>query len=157
MYQIRDEAHFEKKMAPMKASLSSNNVRLFPLKRQTITWDALFKKANQYRKSNKLPDNEFVLLLTDIANKQNWFAALDESMPYNGFIHTADWDYYIKCSAAFPIAYEVIALVLQKHMFNGMYYSDNLFSKNYLFFKNLYCSLEITCIFTENAAFIILV
>ena len=39
-------------------------------------------------------------------------------MPYNGFIHTADWDYYIKCSAAFPIAYEVIALVLQKHMFN---------------------------------------
>jgi len=121
MYQIRDEAHFEKKMAPMKASLSSNNVRLFPLKRQTITWDALFKKANQYRKSNKLPDNEFVLLLTDIANKQNWFAALDESMPYNGFIHTDDWDYYIKCSAAFPIAYEVIALVLQKHMFNGLY------------------------------------
>jgi hypothetical protein len=121
MYQIRDEAHFEKKMAPMESKLSAHNFRSFPLERETVTWDALFKKCKQYRKNNNLPDNEFVLLLTDIANKQNWFAALDESMPYNGFIHTDDWDYYIKCSAAFPIAYEVIALVLQKHMFNGMY------------------------------------
>jgi len=121
MYQIRDEKHFEKKMAPMESKLSEHNFRSFPLERETVTWDALFKKCKQYRKNNNLPDNEFVLLLTDIANKQNWFAALDESMPYNGFIHTDDWDYYIKCSAAFPIAYEVIALVLQKHMFNGMY------------------------------------
>jgi hypothetical protein len=121
MYQIRDEAHFEKKMAPMESKLTEDILRSFPLERETVTWDALFKKCKQYRKNNNLPDNEFVLLLTDIANKQNWFAALDESMPYNGFIHTADWTYYIKCSAAFPIAYEVIALVLQKHMFNGMY------------------------------------
>jgi hypothetical protein len=121
MYQIRDEKHFEKKMAPMESKLSEHNFRSFPLERETVTWDALFKKCKQYRKNNNLPDNEFVLLLTDVANKQNWFAALDESMPYNGFIHTDDWDYYIKCSAAFPIAYEVIALVLQKHMFNGLY------------------------------------
>jgi hypothetical protein len=133
MYQIRDEKHFEKQKSPpqqMKSDLKKYSLELddiipsipsFPLERETITWNALFKKANQYRISNRLPDNEFVLLLTDVANKQNWFAALDESMPYNGFIHTADWDYYIKCSAAFPIAYEVIALVLQKHMFNGLY------------------------------------
>ncbi|MCX6293861.1 MAG: hypothetical protein NT127_06160, partial [Sphingobacteriales bacterium] len=121
MYQIRDERHFEEKMSPIKANLTGFNLRSFPLERETVTWDALFKKCKKYRKNNNLPDNEFVLLLTDIANKQNWFAALDESMPYNGFIHTDDWDYYIKCSAAFPIAYEVIALVLQKHMFDGLY------------------------------------
>ena len=123
MYQIRDEAHFEEKMRPMisHSKIDGGIFRAFPLKRETVTWDSLFKKANQYRKNNHLPNNEFVILLTDIANKQNWFAALDESMPYNGFIHTDDWDYYIKCSAAFPIAYEVIALVLQKHMFNGLY------------------------------------
>jgi hypothetical protein len=38
---------------------------------------------------------------------------------FNGFVHTADWDYFIDCPSAFPIAYEVMALVLQKHMFNG--------------------------------------
>jgi hypothetical protein len=39
-------------------------------------------------------------------------------MPFNGFIHTADWNHFIKCQDSFPIAFEVIALVLQKHMFN---------------------------------------
>jgi hypothetical protein len=127
MYKIRDEKHFEKQKSPpqqMKSELEtfvSRSIPRFPFERKTVTWESLFKKANQYRKNNSLPDNEFVFLLTDIANKQNWFAALDESMPYNGFIHTADWDYYIKSSAAFPIAYEVIALVLQKHMFDGLY------------------------------------
>lgn len=120
-YVIRDADHFEKKMMPRKSpSYFESNIN-FPLTRETITWDALFKMANQYRTKRNIPGNEFVLILTDIANKQNWFAALDENMPYNGFIHTEDWNYYIKCSAAFPIAYEVVALVLQKHIFDGLY------------------------------------
>lgn len=95
--------------------------RIFPMERETTKWENLFKKCETYRKKNKIANDEFVLLLTDKPNKQNWFAALDEKMPYNGFIHTDDWDYYIKSSPAFPIAYEVIALVLQKHMFEGLY------------------------------------
>lgn len=92
----------------------------FPLARNTATWDTLFKKCTTHRKAHKIPQNEFVLLLTDIPNKANWFASLDESMPYNGFIHTEDWDHYIDCSPAFPIAYEVIALMVQKHLFANM-------------------------------------
>jgi hypothetical protein len=61
-----------------------------------------------------------VILLTNIANDKNWFACLDEKMPYNGFIHTAEWSHYIDCPNQFPIAYEVIALMLQKFMFNGI-------------------------------------
>ncbi len=120
MYQIRDKEHFEKKITP-HVSVNNCKVMDFPMERETTTWGGLFKKASQYRKENNIPNDEFVILLTDIANKENWFAALDEKMPYNGFIHTDDWDYYIKCSAAFPIAYEVIALILQKHMFDGLY------------------------------------
>jgi len=119
-YTIRDQEHFEEKMSTF-SNLHRSESRVFPMERETITWNGLFKKANQYRQLNHIPADEFVLLLTDIANKQNWFAALDENMPGNGFIHTADWDHYIKCSAAFPIAYEVVALVLQKHMFAGMH------------------------------------
>ena len=119
-YIIRDQDHFEKKMMNVKREKLMENFT-FPMERETITWSGLFKKANEYRQSRNIPNNEFVILLTDIANKQNWFAALDERMPYNGFIHTADWDFYIDCSPAFPIAYEVIALTLQKHMFDGLY------------------------------------
>ncbi len=97
-------------------SLSS---RSFPLERQTVTWQTLFSKAAKYRTAHKIPPDEFVILLTDIPNKSNWFATLDEKMPYDGFVHTADWDYFIECPPAFPIAYEVMALILQKHMFDG--------------------------------------
>ena len=90
----------------------------FPFSRKTTTWSTIFDKCNVYRKKNDIPDNEFVILLTEVSNSKNWFASLDEKMPFNGFIHTADWNHFIKCLDSFPIAYEVIALILQKHMFN---------------------------------------
>jgi hypothetical protein len=81
-------------------------------------WTTIFDKCNSYRLNNNIPSNEFVILLTEVSNTNNWFASLDEKMPFNGFIHTADWNHFIKCQDSFPIAFEVIALVLQKHMFN---------------------------------------
>jgi hypothetical protein len=90
----------------------------FPFSRKTTNWSTIFDKCNVYRKKNNIPDNEFVILLTEVSNSKNWFASLDENMPYNGFIHTADWNHFIKCLDSFPIAYEVVALILQKHMFN---------------------------------------
>jgi hypothetical protein len=93
----------------------------FPYTQQEASWDTLFKKCASYRHQRRIPNDEFVVLLTTMANDKNWFAALDEKMPYNGFIHTDDWSHYIDCPAEFPIAYEVIALMLQKFMFSGMY------------------------------------
>jgi hypothetical protein len=90
----------------------------FPFLRKTTKWTTIFDKCNTYRLYNNIPNNEFVILLTEVSNTNNWFASLDEKMPFNGFIHTADWNHFIKCPDSFPIAFEVIALVLQKHMFN---------------------------------------
>ena len=90
----------------------------FPFLRKTTKWTTIFDKCNTYRLYNNIPNNEFVILLTEVSNTNNWFASLDEKMPFNGFIHTSDWNHFIKCQDSFPIAYEVIALVLQKHMFN---------------------------------------
>jgi len=90
----------------------------FPFLRKTTKWTTIFDKCNTYRLYNNIPNNEFVILLTEVSNTNNWFASLDEKMPFNGFIHTADWNHFIKCQDSFPIAFEVIALVLQKHMFN---------------------------------------
>jgi hypothetical protein len=119
---IRNRENFEKMipMASRKVLLEFNSADIvFPHKRNEVTWEAIFKKCNRYRKENNLSKEDFVFLLTEVANDKNWFACLDKNMPYNGFIHTGDWEYYINCSAAFPIAYEIIALALQKHMFNG--------------------------------------
>ncbi len=118
--QTADSAAFELMELTNESIYYCEEERVFPMKRLTASWKTLFKICSSYRRTKEIQAGEFVILLTDIPNQQNWFATLDEHMPYNGFIHTADWDHYIDCSAAFPIAYEVIALVLQKHMFNGI-------------------------------------
>jgi len=92
----------------------------FPFERDTISWESLFAKAETYRRDNGILTAQFVILITDIPNESNWFAALDEKNPFNGFIHAGDWEFIINCSAAFPVAYEVIALLLQKYLFNGV-------------------------------------
>ena len=116
---VQTKEDFEKKEMMFSECRSYLSKLSFPHEREEVTWKTLFKNCNKYRRKNSVKENEFVILLTKIANDKNWFACLDESNPFNGFIHTADWQYYIECSAAFPIAYEVMALVLQKHMFNG--------------------------------------
>ena len=108
---IRPSKEFEFEFRPFKNFT-------FPLFRKTTKWTTIFNKCNHYRNRNNIPENEFVILLTEVSNTNNWFASLDEKMPFNGFIHTADWNHFIKCQDSFPIAFEVIALVLQKHMFN---------------------------------------
>ena len=105
-------------MSEISSSEKAYKKFTFPLSRKASKWETLFNKCNNYRLFKQINDDEFVILLTEISNDKNWFASLDEKMPFNGFIHTGDWNHFIKCQDAFPIAYEVIALVLQKHMFN---------------------------------------
>lgn len=84
-----------------------------------IHWDELFAKSEHYRKVRHVHDGELVVLLTGQTNHRNWFSALDENMPGNGFIHTADWELYLDASPVFPVAYEVISLVLQRHIYSN--------------------------------------
>ena len=96
-----------------------NNLE-FPLNRDTSTWSTLFNKCSEYRKHRRVSEDDFVFLLTSIPNENNWFASLDENNPFNGFIHSEDWPFYIDCPEEFPIAYEVVALMLHHFTFNSM-------------------------------------
>jgi len=126
---ILNQDKFEKGIKYNKISYSMSEISpsasfrkfTFPLTRKASKWETLFAKCNNYRLRRGINNDEFVILLTEISNDKNWFASLDEKMPTNGFIHTSDWNHFIKCNDAFPIAYEVIALLLQKHMFNDYY------------------------------------
>lgn len=119
---VPDKEQFDKQAMlspqerPPQAS-SSRRLFEFPLHRPTLRWTDIFEEIEQYRTRFAIPDKEFAILLTPIANKNNWFAMLDQHKPYNGFIHTDDWGFYIPCDPAFPIAFEVMALILQKHIF----------------------------------------
>ena len=113
---IPDNKTFERKI--VNDSMDYDLHRVYPFKREELSWGELFSICEVYRQQHQIPSNEMVLLLTEIANDSNWFSALDEDNKYNGFIHVSDWDHYIPCRTAFPVAYEVIAITLHHFMFD---------------------------------------
>jgi hypothetical protein len=114
-----DEDTFSKMTEPPIYGLIRKEPRgSFPAYVKTASWSTFFSKCETYRIENSIPENQMVLLLTEFGNKYNWFATLDKSNPNNGFIHTADWDMFLSCPKQFPIAYEVIALLLHRYSFD---------------------------------------
>ena len=115
-----DEDAFSKMTAPpMYSLISSESRRSFPSYVRTASWTTFFNKCQTYRTTHSIPDQDMVLILSEIGNKYNWFATLDKESPNNGFVHTADWDMFLSCPKQFPIAYEVIALLLHRFSFDA--------------------------------------
>jgi len=115
-----DEEAFSKMTEPpLYRMINAESRRSFPSYVRTASWTTFFSKCEKYRVSNSIPENEMVLMLTEVGNKYNWFATLDKGNPNNGFIHTADWDMFLSCPKQFPIAYEVMALLLHRFSFDA--------------------------------------
>ena len=87
----------------------------FPMEREIMGWEQLLLKCKTYRRNKDIGNNEFVILLTDIANNMNWFKMMDKTYR-NAFIHTDDWDYYLFNSSKYPIAYQVAEILLQSFL-----------------------------------------
>ncbi len=117
---FQDESKHHHKNALHEGLINYSIRQLYPFRTLMVDWTTLFKKCERYRSKKKIPADEFVILLTEQYNEKNWFATLDPGMPFNGFVQTEGWKDFINCSAAFPIAYEILGLALQKHMFSDM-------------------------------------
>jgi hypothetical protein len=113
-----DEKHFFEQHELMAENCMS--YRPIPEKRIEISWEGMFKECKRYRSEKKIPDDELIILLTDIANKNNWFAMIDPLNKNNGFVHTDEWDFYVKCPEIFPICYLIASKILQRKMFDNV-------------------------------------
>jgi hypothetical protein len=83
-------------------------------------WDIFYRGCKMYRRKKRIPADDMIVLLTNVDNHQNWFSALDFTDGKDGFIHTRDWDQYVDSPPAFPIAYEVVSLLVQQHLFQNI-------------------------------------
>ena len=72
-YKFKNREAFETKKSRQISSLKYLMEPLFPHEVKTASWESLFVKCDNYRKQNKIPNNEFVFLLTDVPNENNWF------------------------------------------------------------------------------------
>lgn len=120
---VHTKGQFEKANDRVMSSMEEKSAEMiyrkvqFPHIQEVATWEQLFSKTQDYRKKHHIPESELVILLTNTANENNWFATLDPRNPINGFIHCDNWDYFINCPIEFPIAYEVVALSLRRNLY----------------------------------------
>jgi hypothetical protein len=99
--------------------LSAECSKIMPMKESYQSWDYFFRKCNAYRRYNKIPQEDHVILLTDIGNEMNWFGSMGPSMK-DYFIQTSHWNYFFgeAVDMRFPIAYEVAVWLIRSLMFD---------------------------------------
>lgn len=76
-----------------------------------LSWRELFSLCNRFRATGRIAEDDFVVLVTRRKNALNWFSHFDQQR--NIFVHAGDWEYYLKASHRFPVAYQVVENILQ--------------------------------------------
>ncbi len=118
----KDEFSEKKKRKEFEPFIIESNMSIreieFPHERKTATWAELFRIAQRHRAKNRIPTDEMVIVLTNIANESNWFATLNPEFNHDGFVHCENWHFFIQCPDEFPIAYEILALGITRNMYS---------------------------------------
>jgi hypothetical protein len=84
--------------------------------KHALPWSDLFSLCQTARHNNAIEADSFVFILTEKPNENRFFGYLDPAHPRNGFIHAGDWERFIHCPPELPIAYHILALMVQKQM-----------------------------------------
>jgi hypothetical protein len=84
--------------------------------KRVLPWSFLFELCQTVRRKNEVEADSFVFVLTEKPNANRFFGYLDPQHPHNGFIHAGDWERFIHCPPELPVAYHILALMVQKQM-----------------------------------------
>jgi len=76
-----------------------------------LSWREFFDVCHKFRTVKNISDDDFVVLLTSRRNSLNWFSSFEQGKR-NIFVHTGDWENFIKAHHKYPVAYEVISNIL---------------------------------------------
>lgn len=75
----------------------------------------LFDAGRRFREASRIPQDDFVITLTEYANAQNFYASLNPADTRTGFVHAGDWPMYIDCERELPIAFTIVNLLVAYH------------------------------------------
>lgn len=87
--------------------------------KRVLAWNDLFELCQKARSKYGIETDSFVFVLTEKPNENRFFGYLDPTQPKNGFIHAGDWERFIHCPTEFPVAYHILALMVQHYMVNS--------------------------------------
>lgn len=76
-------------------------------------WGHFFDACSGYRQENMFDEQDFLVVLTELRNASNWFSGFSMEGARTVFVHASDWENYIYAESEYPIAYEIVANILQ--------------------------------------------
>jgi hypothetical protein len=77
---------------------------------EPFDFDEFFILCDTYRTFKEIPDDEYVVMVTSIRNRKDWFSAFKGK---NIFVHGEEWEYYTKKDAKYGISYQVVENIFQ--------------------------------------------
>ena len=78
-----------------------------------LSWRELFAVCDTSREQHDLNENDLVICLTNRRNSMNYFSMFDLMGERNAFITCSDWEHFVHSGPVFPVAFEVVANMLQ--------------------------------------------
>ena len=82
-----------------------------------VPWSSFFIRIQNYREQFQIPEDVFIVLLTNETNTNNWFGMADIDARPQCFVQTSYWNELVYSESIYPILYEIIAIPLQWRMF----------------------------------------
>lgn len=102
----------------------------------SVSRTILFKCCNDIRRRHSIPSEDFVIFITTVKNNDNWFSRFDKQK--NVFIYGPEWD-NMKNLSIYPVAYEIMANVLQSLMDLSLRSNSKLLHQNPIGCMNDFC------------------
>jgi hypothetical protein len=84
---------------------------------ENYDWGVFFRRCIEYRLKNDFSDEDFLVVLTELKNSNNWFSGISLNGDRTFFVHCLDWENYIYSEPEYPISYEVVANTLRSLIF----------------------------------------
>jgi hypothetical protein len=80
---------------------------------ESLSFDELFNICDLFRKINKIPVDEFVVVVTSIKNSRGWFSAFNKK---DIFVYGVGWEYYTKRDSKYGVAQQIVENIFQSHL-----------------------------------------
>lgn len=77
---------------------------------EVFSFEELFDIGTLFRRINKIPNEDYVVVITSYPNTKKWFSAFKDK---NIFVHGSGWDYFTNRDSKFGISYQIVENIFQ--------------------------------------------
>ena len=105
---------------PIEFDKTSESLSLTGDPTEAVDRNAIFRACVGLRERIRLADEDFLVVLLDRKNTENWFSSPDYGGSRSIFVDAFNWEVFVSAPPQYPIAFQVIENVLQALTFDSI-------------------------------------